>query len=136
MPPDVVNRLRRLATLGATCAAGLLAGGCGGGATASSTGGGAGGFVTAGPTCPVERPDHPCPPRPVAAQVNAQDGSDRTVATTRTDQAGHYSLSLAAGTYTLVAVTGSTYPRCPATPVTVRPGAVTRADINCDTGIR
>ncbi|HEX3605662.1 MAG TPA: carboxypeptidase-like regulatory domain-containing protein [Candidatus Dormibacteraeota bacterium] len=132
-----MNRLRRrLVTVAASCGAGLLAGGCGGGATASSASGGAYGFVTAGPTCPVERADHPCPPRPVSAQVNAEDGSGHTVATTRTDQAGHYSLSLSAGTYTLVAVTGSTFPRCPRTPVTVRPGAATRADIGCDTGIR
>jgi hypothetical protein len=100
------------------------------------TGSGAYGYVTAGPTCPVERPDQPCPPRPVAAQVDAQDASGRTVATTRTDQAGRYSLGLAAGTYTLVAVTGATYPRCPPTSVTVRPVGPTRADINCDTGIR
>jgi hypothetical protein len=100
------------------------------------TGSGAYGYVTAGPTCPVERPDQPCPPRPVAAQVNAQDASGRTVATTRTDQAGRYSLSLAAGTYTLVAVTGATFPRCPPTSVTVRPVGPTRADISCDTGIR
>lgn len=100
------------------------------------TGSGAYGYVTAGPTCPVERPEQPCPPRPVAAQVNAQDASGRTVATTRTDQAGRYSLSLAAGSYTLVTVTGATYPRCPPTSVTVRPGGPTRADISCDTGIR
>jgi hypothetical protein len=84
----------------------------------------------------VERPDQPCPPRPVAARVDAQDASGRTVATTHTDQAGGYSLSLAAGSYTLVAVTGQTYPRCPPTSVTVRSGGPTRADISCDTGIR
>src|SRR5690348_4880929 len=33
------------------------------------------GLVMAGPTCPVERPDQPCPPRPVAAHLTAQDGS-------------------------------------------------------------
>jgi hypothetical protein len=68
--------------------------------------------------------------------VNAQDASGRTVATTRTDQAGRYSLRLSAGTYTLVAVTGATYPRCQPTQVTVRPAGPTRADISCDTGIR
>lgn len=97
---------------------------------------GAYGYVTAGPTCPVERPDQPCPPRPVSARVDAQDGSGRTVASTHTDQAGRYSLGLAPGSYTLVAVTGSAFPRCPPTAVTVRSGAPTRADIGCDTGIR
>jgi hypothetical protein len=92
--------------------------------------------VTAGPTCPVERPDQPCPPRPVSAEVEGRDSSGRTVATTHTDQSGAYRLGLAPGTYTLVAVTGSTFPRCPPTSVTVRSGAATRADISCDTGIR
>jgi hypothetical protein len=118
---------------------GLALGGCGSAATsvtAGTAGTGAYGQVTAGPTCPVERADHPCPPRPVVAEVDARDASGRTVATTRTDQAGSYSLSLAPGTYTLVAVTGQTYPRCPPTPVTVGSGGPTRADISCDTGIR
>jgi hypothetical protein len=104
--------------------------------SSSISGSGAYGYVTAGPTCPVERPDQPCPPHPVAGQVNAQDASGHTVATTRTDQAGRYSLSLASGTYTLVAVTGTTYPRCQPTSVTVHSGGPTRADISCDTGIR
>ena len=97
---------------------------------------GAYGYVTAGPTCPVERPDQPCPPRPVSARVDAEDGSGRTVASTQTDQAGRYSLALAPGNYTLVVVTGTAFPRCPPTAVTVRSGAPTRADIGCDTGIR
>ena len=58
------------------------------------------------------------------------------IASTHTDQAGRYSLGLAPGSSTLVSVTGSTFPRCPAVPVTVRPGAATRADLACDTGIR
>ena len=97
---------------------------------------GAYGYVSAGPTCPVERPDMPCPPRPVSARVDAQDGSGRTVASTHTDAAGRYSLGLAPGSYTLVVVTGTAFPRCPPTAVTVRSGAPTRADIGCDTGIR
>jgi hypothetical protein len=45
-------------------------------------------------------------------------------------------MGLAAGSYTLVVVTPSGFPRCPDTPVTVQPGAPTHADISCDTGIR
>ncbi|MGH7746595.1 MAG: carboxypeptidase-like regulatory domain-containing protein [Candidatus Dormibacteria bacterium] len=131
----VVPPTRRLALALASFGTGLVLGGCAPPASASSTTG-AYGHVTAGPTCPVERPDHPCPPRPVAARVDAQDGSGHTVATTTTDQAGAYSLRLPPGTYTLVVVTGSTSPRCQPTPVTVHPGGPTRADISCDTGIR
>jgi hypothetical protein len=97
---------------------------------------GAYGSVLASPTCPVERVGQPCPPQPVAAEVDGRDANGRTVATTHTDTAGHYRLALAPGSYILVAVTGSMFPRCPATPVTVTPGPAVRQDINCDTGIR
>jgi hypothetical protein len=99
-------------------------------------GSGAYGYVSAGPTCPVERPDQPCPPRPVAAHIQAQDPSGRTIGTTDSDSSGRYLLALAPGTYTLAAMTGTTYPHCPPAPVTVRPGPATRVDISCDTGIR
>jgi hypothetical protein len=97
---------------------------------------GAYGYVTAGPTCPVERAGQPCPPAPVTAHVQAQDPSGRTVAATDTDSHGRYQLVLPPGPYTLTATTGSTYPRCPPVQVTVRAGTATRADISCDTGIR
>ena len=97
---------------------------------------GAYGSVLAGPTCPVERAGQPCPPQPVAAEVDGRDANGRTVASTHTDSAGHYRLALAPGSYILVAVTGTTFPRCPATPVTVTPGPAVRQDVNCDTGIR
>ncbi len=94
------------------------------------------GYVTAGPTCPVERPDQPCPPRPVTAEVDALDASSALVAKGQSDAAGRYSLSLAAGSYTLTVSSGMTFPRCPAIAVTVHAGTPTRADISCDTGIR
>lgn len=97
-------------------------------------GSGAYGLVTAGPTCPVERPGQPCPPAPVSATVTATT-SGRQVASTTSDSQGRYTLPLPPGTYTLDATTGSTYPHC--TPVTVTiTSSATRADITCDTGIR
>jgi hypothetical protein len=91
--------------------------------------------VTAGPTCPVERPDQPCPPKPVSGTVTAlQNGV--TVTSTVTDGAGHYALNLNAGTYSIVVDTGSVFPRCPTSNVTVAAGQRTHADIGCDTGIR
>jgi hypothetical protein len=94
------------------------------------------GMVVAGPTCPVQRVGQPCPPQPVAAEIDARDPNGHTVATTRSDSAGRYRLSLAPGSYILVVVTGAVFPRCPATPVTVTSGPPVRQDINCDTGIR
>lgn len=97
---------------------------------------GAYGTVTAGPTCPVERAGQPCPPRPVSARIDAHAADGRVAASTQSGADGSYRIGLPPGNYTLVVVTGSTYPRCPDTPVTVAPGAATRADISCDTGIR
>jgi len=45
-------------------------------------------------------------------------------------------MTLAPGRYTLVVQTGSQFPRCPTTPVTVPPNQMVTADISCDTGIR
>jgi hypothetical protein len=97
---------------------------------------GAYGYVTAGPTCPVERPGLLCPPRPLAATVQAQDRSGRQVAATSTDGSGRYRLALPPGSYTLTASTGRALPRCPPVGVTVGTGAPTRVDVDCDTGIR
>jgi|SRR5437764_6336823 len=93
------------------------------------------GRVTAGPTCPVEEAGHPCPPQPVSGTIKAQKAS-RTVAHARSDANGTYSMRLAPGRYTLVVQTGSTFPRCPTTPVTVPRGQVVTVNITCDTGIR
>lgn len=100
------------------------------------TGTGAYGYVTAGPTCPVQQSGQPCPPQPVSAQVEARDSAGATTASTHTDSSGRFVLPLPPGSYTLVVTTGSTYPRCPDTPVTVREASMTRADISCDSGMR
>jgi hypothetical protein len=94
------------------------------------------GTVTAGPTCPVERPDQPCPPQPVSAQIDAQDSTGRVAGTTHSDSQGRYTLPLPPGDYTLNASTGNSMPRCQPVKVTVTSGSPTRADISCDTGIR
>ena len=97
---------------------------------------GAYGLVTASPTCPVQRVDDPCPPRPVDAEIEARDTNGLTKATTHTDDTGHYTLRLDPGRYTLVALTDKVLPTCPQMTVTVTARATTRVDINCDTGIR
>ena len=68
--------------------------------------------------------------------MQAQDPSGRVVTAASSDGSGRYLLTLPPGSYTLIASTGTALPRCPPVPVTVGAGAPTRADINCDTGIR
>jgi hypothetical protein len=99
-------------------------------------GSGVRGSVTAGPTCPVERPDRVCPPLPVTATVVARTVAGKQVAHTRSDpNDGHYRLSLSPGTYRVSAGTGA-LPHCPELTVTVSSGRFARADFACDTGIR
>jgi hypothetical protein len=97
---------------------------------------GAYGYVTAGPTCPVEKQGQPCPPRPVSAAIDAHNESGATVASTTSDSYGRYALALLSGSYTLVVIAPSGWPRCPNTSVTVLSGSAVRADVSCDTGIR
>jgi hypothetical protein len=101
-----------------------------------SSGTGAYGYVTAGPTCPVEKQGQPCVPRPVLAAIDARNESGVTVASTQSDSSGRYALALSAGRYVLMVVTPSGWPRCSDMSVAVKPGSATRADITCDTGIR
>jgi hypothetical protein len=94
------------------------------------------GTVSAGPTCPVERVDSPCPPRPLSAEVDAKDASGRLAATTRSGSDGHYRLMLPPGTYTLTVASTGPFPRCPTPTGTVVAGSSATVDIHCDTGIR
>ena len=106
---------------------------------ANAKGPGAGGRVTAGPTCPVERPGDPaCAPRMVAGAVLiVRDGTGKEFARVATDQSGLFRFSLPAGDYTLEpqpveGLMGTAAPM----PFTVADGAVTWLDVAYDTGIR
>jgi len=94
------------------------------------------GSVMAGPTCPVERAGHPCPPKPVTAVVDVRNVYGDIVASTHTDSAGRYAVSVRPGTYAVLVITGAIFPRCPIDTVTVLSGSPRRVDISCDTGIR
>ncbi len=93
------------------------------------------GRVTAGPTCPVEQFNRPCPPRPVVTNVEARVGT-RVVVSTRSAADGSYRLEVPAGTYTVATSPQSMLPRCPPRDVHVGRGATVDLDIDCDTGIR
>ena len=105
-------------------------------ATKKPSGTGVFGSVLAGPTCPVERVGQPCPPEPVIATVFAQGLDGKTVAATDTSENGHYALTLEPGTYRVLVIKTSPFPRCPIAAVTVPSGTAVHVDINCDTGIR
>jgi hypothetical protein len=94
------------------------------------------GAVLAGPTCPVETAENPCPPAPVAGRVDAQLAGGQRVAHTRTDAKGQYRLSLAPGKYTLLARTDEGGLFCEPVTVTVSGARPVEANISCDTGIR
>jgi hypothetical protein len=133
----------RMLASGVTAAVLVVLAGCGGSnpsgagspSSSSTTDGRVSGVVTAGPTCPVERADEPCPPRPVSAEIDARTPAGNRVAATHTDADGRYEVRLPRGSFVLSVVTNG-LPRCPATQVTVTSAGDVTADITCDTGIR
>ena len=103
----------------------------------SSNGSQVAGTVSASPTCPVERADQPCPPRPVQTEVRAVRADGSVAARAGSGADGRFRLELPAGRYRLEA----DYPTGPGggcTPVdiVVESQPLDHADIDCDTGIR
>ena len=98
------------------------------------------GTVVTGPTCPVERAEDPCPPKPVPGrEVKIASPAGRVVATVTTDGQGHFQVVLAPGNYT-VFVVGTAQAlgsgRAATVQATVRAGQTTSVTIALDTGIR
>src|SRR5262249_41463925 len=58
------------------------------------------GTVVAGPICPVERADAPCPPKPVPnREVRIETSGGTLAATVTTDGQGHFTVALEPGSY-------------------------------------
>jgi hypothetical protein len=112
----------------------LLLSGCG---RSAVPGTGIRGVVELGPACPVESLASPCPDRPFHGDVLAT-ASDGSTTTASTDPRGRFTMDLSAGTYVVVAVTGSAGEPPTAIPQTVqvRTGTYTRLTLQVDTGIR
>lgn len=96
------------------------------------------GVVVAGPTCPgpATVPERPgCADQPVSSlpiQITLPD--DQVVTTTTTDQEGHFTVRLPAGSYLVTARFGRR--GLQSTPVKVAMGKITTVQITLDTGIR
>jgi hypothetical protein len=100
---------------------------------------GIGGWATAGPTCPVERPNDPaCAQHMVGGAVlHVKGGDGKEVATFTTDGSGLFRIALGPGEYTVEAapVQGLMGTPGPAT-AEVQAGDETWLDLAYDTGIR
>lgn len=96
------------------------------------------GTVEVGPTCPVERLNSPCPPRPIAATVVVRSSAGSEVTRFQSDANGQFKVSLAPGTYTLVGLpVGSGFlPRPIPSTATVVAGSYTTVNVEYDSGIR
>jgi hypothetical protein len=98
------------------------------------------GDVVAGPTCPVERAEDPCPPKAVPnREVEVLGANNAVVATATTDSKGHFSVALAPGTYTVTVpikqgLIGMRQENDVKANVTA--GQVTTVKVMLDTGIR
>ena len=96
------------------------------------------GTVEVGPSCPVERLNSPCPPRPIAATVVVRNSAGSEVTRFRSDANGQFRVALAPGTYTLVglAIGSSGMPRPIPSTATVVAGTYTTVNVEYDSGIR
>ena len=97
---------------------------------------GAEGRVTAGPTCPVQRADDPCPDKPVETTLRLLRNDGSVAATGQSGPDGTFRIAVAPGSYRLVADWSSRAGGCGPVDVTVEQGRFTHADVSCDTGIR
>jgi hypothetical protein len=103
------------------------------------SGGGSGirGVVVAGPQCPVESAQSPCPDAPLPKTEVQVKRSGNVVATATSDETGVFQVTLPPGTYSVEAVPdmgGIGYAR--PVDVTVTEGAFAQVSVVVDTGIR
>jgi len=93
------------------------------------------GTVMVGPTCPVERPDSPCPDRPYETRLTFWRGGSQ-VAEAESAADGRFFVALPPGSYTVVVAAAGPLPRCPEPVADVAAGQLTRVEVKCDSGIR
>jgi hypothetical protein len=116
-----------------------LVGGCAGAFIPPDLDSGISGVVLAGPTCPVQTPDHPeCDDQPYAASIVVKNADGRfTVTRFTAGNDGRFRVPLFPGTYLLDPLPGASgFPVSSPQTVVVQTGAFTDLTISYDTGIR
>jgi hypothetical protein len=116
----------------------MLLAACGTAAAPPTVSSGIQGTVTVGPTCPVERINSPCPPRPMAATIVIRDQVGKQVAQVRSGADGRFRVNLPPGTYSLngLAQGNAGLPRPAAVTATVTDGSYVAVNVQFDSGIR
>jgi len=105
--------------------------------SAKAVGSGVEGVVSASPTCPVERVDQPCPPRPVQTEVRVVRGDGTVAARGDSGTDGQFRIEVVPSRYRLEAdYPGGPGRGCTPMDVAVEKDRFTHADVDCDTGIR
>jgi hypothetical protein len=94
------------------------------------------GRALAGPQCPVEMAESPCPDLPWDGIVVATAVGSGETFTASTDADGRFELSLSPGTYEVTIDAASTPPTAEPQTVTVEEGSFTEIEVFVDTGIR
>jgi hypothetical protein len=108
---------------------------CGGDSAGDGTSG-IRGQALAGPQCPVEMANSPCPDLPWDGSVVATDTSSGDEFTATTDTDGRFELSLEPGTYEVTIDAATSPPTAEPQIVTVEGGTFTEIEVFVDTGIR
>jgi len=118
-------------------AASLLAGACArSGSSPGSGGSGIQGTVLLGPTCPVETIEHPCPVRPIVADVVVSSTDGKRVAGVRSGDDGRFSVAVPPGEYVVTVVELNGVQFAKPLSVTVRDGRFVEVTVSVDSGIR
>jgi hypothetical protein len=94
------------------------------------------GRALAGPQCPVEMADSPCPDLPWEGTVVVTATDSGEAFTASTDADGRFELPLSPGTYVVTIDAASTPPTTEPQTVTVEEGSFTEIEVFVDTGIR
>lgn len=122
----------------AIAVAGMALVGCAGDRSESGgTSSGIRGTVLAGPQCPAETEESPCPPRPLAAVTVEVLRDGVIVAQATTTDRGEFAVAVAAGRYTVRVSPGQLgFMSSRPVHVDVEQGEFVDVDVPVDTGIR
>lgn len=114
----------------------VLLAACGDGSGDGDGASGVRGRALAGPQCPVEMAESPCPDLPWEGTVVATATDSGETFTASTDADGRFEIPLSPGTYEVTIDAASTPPTAEPQTVTVEEGSFTEIDVFVDTGIR